>query len=108
MPLLSLAKTYNIKAIIWLLVLIAIPLVLIILPSDYFDSGETICPSKRFLDLECLGCGLTRGIQHTLHFEFETGWDYNKLSPFILLILIYYWAKLLIKNFRQLKKGNRE
>ena len=73
---------------------------------DYFDYGEVMCPSKRFLDLECLGCGITRGIQHAMHFEFETAWYFNKLTFIVLPVAIVYWIYLLKKELKQIKNLN--
>jgi hypothetical protein len=80
--------------------LLVIPAVLLFLPSDYFDSGESICLSKIILDKECLGCGMTRGVMHTIHFEFKEAWGFNKLTFFLLPILIYYWFKWLLNSVK--------
>jgi len=71
---------------------ISIPFIFLILPSDQFDQGIVICPSKYFLNLNCPGCGLTRAIMHLMHFEFISAWTFNKLSFFIfpILIMIYF------------------
>lgn len=76
--------------------MIAIPIVLLILPADHFDHGEVMCPSKRFLDFECLGCGLTRAVQHLIHFEFQTAWDYNKLVVIVFPLIVLYWFHLIL------------
>jgi hypothetical protein len=68
-----------------------------ILPIDYFDKGESLCLSVRLFNTECLGCGLTRAIMHLLHFDFETAWNYNKLSVFILPLLMMFWLYVLGK-----------
>jgi hypothetical protein len=81
------------------------PLVLFFLPADQFDHGTTWCPSKRFLDLECLGCGMTRGIQHLLHLEFSTAWNFNKLSFAVLPVLIYFWFTWLRQLFQKIKNS---
>jgi hypothetical protein len=73
------------------LVVIAAPFYFLFLPIDYFDGGEPICPSKRFLDIDCPGCGLTRGIMHLLHFDFTGAWEYNALSFPILIALGIVW-----------------
>lgn len=74
--------------------LVVLPLTLFILPADFFDHGKVICPSKRFLNLECLGCGITRGIQHALHLDFKIAWMYNKLTFIVLPIGIFIWVHL--------------
>ena len=80
--------------IILLTGLVALPLALLLLPADFFDQGEVLCPSKRFLDLECMGCGITRGIQHAIHFEFSTAWHFNKLTFIVMPIAIFFWIHL--------------
>jgi hypothetical protein len=77
----------------YLSVLIIIPLILFIIPKDYFNSGKTVCLSVAIFDLECWGCGITRAIMHLIHFDIEAAWDFNKLSFIILPIICYLWFK---------------
>jgi len=79
--------------IFFLLLLILAPVSLLLLPSDYFDQGESICISKLIANTDCPGCGMTRAIQHILHFEFDRAYDYNKLVVVILPLLIIVWFK---------------
>lgn len=84
--------------------LILIPIVLLVLPSNYFDNGQSVCVSVLFFDQECYGCGMTRGIQHLLHLDFLTAYEFNKLSLIVLPLLVYLWfnelrrVKKIIKN----------
>ena len=73
-------------------ILVLIPIVLVILPADFFDTGETICLSVMFFDKQCYACGITRAIQHLIHLDFLIAYSYNKLSVLIfpLLIISYY------------------
>lgn len=77
---------------LYLLILIFIPLVLLVLPVDFFDNGQSICLSIFLFDLECYACGLTRAIQHFIHLDFSIGYEYSKLSIFVfpLLVICYY------------------
>ena len=77
---------------LYLLILILIPIVLLLLPADFFDKGESICLSVFLFDIECYACGLTRAIQHLIHFDFSIGYEYNRLSilVFPFLIVSYY------------------
>ena len=77
---------------IYLVILLLIPVVLIALPADFFDTGQSICFSIIFFNNECYACGMTRAIQHLIHFDFLIGYSYNKLSilVFPLLIMSYY------------------
>ena len=65
---------------LYLIILIFIPIILFLLPADFFDYGVSICVSVVFFEKECYACGMTRAIQHVIHFEFSTGYEYNKLS----------------------------
>jgi hypothetical protein len=81
-----------------LLILIMVaPLFLLIMPSNYFDTGESLCLSVRLFDIQCFGCGITRAIMHLIHFEFSAAWSYNKLSFLVLPVLIMFWLYLLGK-----------
>ncbi len=69
------------------------PFVLILLPSDYFDKGESICLSKMLAGMECYACGLTRATMHFVHFEFQKAWEFNKLSFIVVPMLFPLWLK---------------
>jgi hypothetical protein len=69
--------------------LISFGLFLMYLPADYFDTGEAMCLSVRFFDVECYGCGLTRGVMHLIHFEFVEAWEFNKLTFIVFPLLVY-------------------
>jgi Protein of unknown function (DUF2752) len=72
---------------IWL----ALPVVLLILPANHFDNGQSICPSQLLLKKDCPGCGLTRSVQHSLHFDFIAAWNYNKLIIVVFPVLIMFY-----------------
>ncbi len=81
-------------------VIIVLPAILLLLPGDFFDRGPVLCPSKRFLDLECPGCGLTRATQHFLHGEWEVALAYNPLVVIVVPILGIVWVRQLIALIR--------
>ncbi|MCP3931302.1 MAG: DUF2752 domain-containing protein [Bacteroidetes bacterium] len=74
-----------------LIILVAIPLVLLILPSHFFDSGPPSCLSVWILGKTCFACGITRGIMHLIHFDFAGAYFYNPLSfvVFPIVVLLY-------------------
>ena len=82
---------------VFLILLLGGPFFLLLLPSTFFDSGESLCISVYLFDLQCLGCGLTRGIMHLLHLDFKAAWEFNKLSFFILPFAMLFWIHLLGK-----------
>jgi hypothetical protein len=76
-----------------ILVTMIAPLVLILLPADFFDKGESICLSKTLAGLECYACGLTRATMHFVHFEFQKAWEFNRLSFIVVPMLLPLWLK---------------
>ncbi len=80
--------------------LILIPIVLLVLPSNYFDNGQSVCVSVLLFDQECYGCGMTRGIHHLLHLDFLSAYEFNKLSLIVLPLLVYLW----FNELRRIKK----
>ncbi|MGJ8660508.1 MAG: DUF2752 domain-containing protein [Bacteroidota bacterium] len=80
-------------------ILLLLPIVLIILPVNYFDTGESVCLSHVVFDTSCYGCGMTKAIMHLVHFDFESAIIYNRLSFVVLPLLILLWIKILLKQF---------
>lgn len=77
---------------VWLIALLIFPFVLWAMPSTSFDEGEVImCPSRAFFGVECLGCGMTRGVMHMHHAEVEDALYYNLGSPVVYPALIALW-----------------
>ena len=79
--------------------LIALPIILWLLPSDYFDKGQSLCLSVLLFNKKCYACGMTRAIMHIMHGNLQIASSYNKLSFIVLPLLIMLWAKLLLKEF---------
>tara|TARA_R110002050_G_scaffold300786_1_gene472681 strand:- start:19760 stop:20074 length:315 start_codon:yes stop_codon:yes gene_type:complete len=82
------------------IVLIALPIVLIILPSTYFDEGKSISIFA-FFGVEDLvySTGMTRGIMHLIHLDFQKAIKFNRLSFVVLPLLIILWTKILLNEF---------
>ena len=72
---------------------IVMPLILLILPSTFFDKGESLCLSKSLAGYECYACGLTKATMHFVHFEFQKAWDFNKLVFIVVPMLFPLWVK---------------
>jgi hypothetical protein len=87
---------------IWLVALLIFPFVLWILPADFFDNGEVVmCPSRALLDIECLGCGMTRAVMHMHHFEFVDATFFNMGVVVIYPALVIAWFILVKKALQQ-------
>jgi hypothetical protein len=64
--------------VLWLIALLLVPIILWILPGDFFDDGDLIiCPSRFLFDIECFGCGMTRAVQHMHNFQWDDAVYYN-------------------------------
>lgn len=88
---------------IWVVLLALTPIVLWILPADFFDHGEVIlCPSRLFFNIECFGCGMTRAIQHFHHFEFQEAFYYNYGSIVVYPGLVFVWFLWMYKALKRL------
>jgi hypothetical protein len=85
----------SIKEKLFLLKLVAyitLPIIVYMLPIDYFDKGETVCLSMRLANIECYACGMTSAVKHLLHFDFETAYAYNMLSFVVTPLLSIMWV----------------
>lgn len=83
--------------------LFIIPIILLILPATYFDTGESICVSKVVFNIECYGCGMTRAMMHLIHFNFKEAWDYNKISYLVLPVAAYMYAGEALSTYKKLQ-----
>lgn len=73
---------------------ILVPLVLWVLPANFFDdTGVVVCVSRLLLDVECYACGLTRAVQHAMHLDFAVAYAFNKLVVVVLPLLIAIWVR---------------
>lgn len=82
-------------------VLVIGPFVLFVLPSDFFDHGQSLCLSKILINKECYACGMTRAIMHLIHGDVENAFAYNMLSFLVLPLLVVLWVMWIIKVFRK-------
>lgn len=78
------------------------------MPSSFFDHGQATCASVLLFDKQCLGCGITRGIQHLIHLDFSIAYSYNKLSFIVLPILMFIWVREFLRRFRSLKNDKKD
>jgi Protein of unknown function (DUF2752) len=86
----------NNKSILkWLTLIffVVTPIIFLLLPATYFDEGEALCPSKRFFNIECMGCGMTRAVMHLIHFDVESAIYYNYFSVIVAPLLGFMWIK---------------
>lgn len=87
---------------LWLAALLLGPVVLLILPADFFNDGPAICPSKLLFNLECLGCGMTRAVMHFIHLDFDSALFFNQGSLIVAPLLIIVWVIWVRNAFKRL------
>jgi hypothetical protein len=78
-----------------------LPVVLLVLPATFFDNNSTVCLSKTLFNTTCPGCGISRGIMHLLHFDFEGAYHYNQYAFIVLPLLIFGWATDLRRELKR-------
>jgi hypothetical protein len=86
----------------WLVLLLMAPLVLWLLPADFFDQGLVVCPSRVLFDLECFGCGMTRAVMYLHHLDIDQAVYFN---PGVLLVypaLVMVWGRWVYRAWRAL------
>jgi len=96
-------KLISIMRTLYRVLIVFAPLVLILLPADFFDHGPTICVSKLLTEAECPGCGITRATQHALHLDFSNAWNYNKLFIVVTPLLIWLYITEVIESYKYYK-----
>jgi len=96
-------NSLNIKQTIrtlYRVLIVLIPFVLILLPVNFFDKGPTICISKLITDVDCPGCGMTRAVQHCIHLDFQTAWNYNKMFIVVFPLLSVLYIQEVRKSWK--------
>jgi hypothetical protein len=96
------------RIFLWIkpILLSLVPIALWLLPSTFFDQGETICPSKRFFGIECFGCGMTRAVMHFHHFDFSKAIFYNYGVVAIYPALVVIWLVWVRKTWAQVHNSD--
>jgi hypothetical protein len=80
------------------------PIILLLLPATFFDTGESICLSQVLLKQNCFACGMTRACQHLIHLDFENAFAYNMMSFVAFPALSIVWVQWFFKELRTWKR----
>jgi len=51
---------------------------LAIVPLESLAAAPVFCPFKRFFEIECYGCGMTRALSALLHGKVQLALSYNR------------------------------
>lgn len=79
------------------------PIVIICLPENYFDQGQSLCISQLLFHQECLACGLTRGCLYLIHLNFEEAFRFNMMSFVALPAISILWVKWTFEEYKRIK-----
>jgi len=87
------------------------PLILLILPLDFFDRGQDICLFTKLSGYHCWGCGMTRACMHLIHLDWRQAEQYNSkcfiVLPILSGLLVVDFRKAILK-YRAIKKVENE
>jgi hypothetical protein len=83
-----------------LTVFLIFPLLLYLIPLEWFCKQHSVCIIKNIFDIECYGCGITRAVLYGLHFDIQKAINYNKMVVIVFPILIYIWTKTLLTLYK--------
>ncbi len=75
-------------------------IVLACLPPSLLEAGPTLCPKRLITGEPCLGCGMTRAVNQTLHGDFEDAYSHNKLVVLVFPLLLALAAMQIVRSLR--------
>ena len=101
----TLKKITNNKYKFYFSGLLLIPLVLLVLPADFFDTGRAICLSVILFGKTCYGCGITRAVHHLIHLEFLEAYNFNKLVVIVFPLISYLYFKEIVRVYFKMKSN---
>lgn len=64
-----------------------------------------VCYIKRFFDISCLGCGLTRSVVFAFHFDLQTSLQMHLGGIPISIFSLYYMCKKLLISMDSIDKA---
>jgi hypothetical protein len=82
--------------------LFLLPFLLSLVSLDKLDGKRSICLVKNIFGVECWGCGITKSVISAIQFDFVSAFNYNKLIVVVMPLMIYLWAKEIIKSIKNL------
>lgn len=92
-------------SLFYLAFLILLPIVLLTLPSDFFDQGPSMCLSVLLFNQQCYECGMTGAIQHLIHLDVEGAYFYNPRAFIVLPLLVLLWIMEIRRTYTFLVKN---
>ncbi len=85
-------------------IFISVPIMLILLPADYFDTGESISVFEQLGYKDYYSKGMTRAVMHLIHFDFKIAWGFNKIAFIVYPLLSFIYLHYFIKHIYKVNK----
>lgn len=84
-----------------LVLYIIVPFFILLLPPDIFlGGGEGMCLSRRFFDMECFGCGMTRACVALRNADFESAYQFNWRVVVVVPLLVAEYLRQLLRQYK--------
>jgi Protein of unknown function (DUF2752) len=80
---------------------VSILIMLVIVPLEALERYPAFCPFKRFLGIECYGCGMTRALCALLHGHVQLALQYNRGVLFAFPMLVACGACFSLPEFKK-------
>ena len=100
-------RYYRLFGNIQLICILLIPIALVLMPLNWLEHQHSICLFKNITGNECYGCGISRAIVASFHFQLYKAIHYNKLVIIVLPLLMYVWIKTVTKLINKAKLKNK-
>ncbi|MHC1698260.1 MAG: DUF2752 domain-containing protein [Geobacteraceae bacterium] len=84
--------------ILRLLLYILVPIVLVTVPTSYFEAGQSLCLVKFLTGVECPGCGMTRALSSLAHGDVISAIHFNSLVVIIGPLFSYTLIRALLNE----------
>lgn len=89
-----------------LLIIILIPILIYLIPVEYIEANPAICLFRTLFNKRCIGCGITRSIINTIHFNFDKAISYNALVIVVFPLIVGSYIKYIYRYINTLKNNN--
>lgn len=94
----------NWALLVELVLFLAAPVVLMLLPPHTVEHGPTLCLFKLTTGHDCWGCGTTRAFSHLAHGNFAMAWNFNKLVIVTFPLVCWLWTAHTVSLLQRAKR----